>query len=293
VTKSIVCWGDFFATVKATRTLNCSAIKSFKKLCKIKIMKKGIALAVVLGMLAVLAGGVFAEDISAADAQAKLPKLQAYISSLETKLAKERATAKPERVAQLQRIIAEQQARLSSLQAIAATPLPTTPPPPPPPTKVKAVVKKQAAKSMYEIGGNVGIVAGVFGVNGELTIQCPFVKNWIGLDNVWARLGGGYVAGKNSAATETKMVPIYIDGAIDLPVSWMWGIPSYVGGGLNYVVYRSGRTSGTIGGEVFAGIEGAYGGGKPYLEVGYGILRPSNGGSFKSVNAVVGYRYGL
>jgi hypothetical protein len=146
---------------------------------------------------------------------------------------------------------------------------------------------------MYEIGANIGLVGGAFGVNGEFTFQLPFLTDWTGIPGTWGRLGAGYVNGNNSSNVLTWMIPIYLDGAIDLPTSWTAGLPTYVGGGLNYVAYRTGHVSGTIGGEVFVGIEGSYWGGKPYLEVGYGILRPSNGGSFKSVNALVGYRYGL
>jgi hypothetical protein len=54
----------------------------------------------------------------------------------------------------------------------------------------------------------------------------------------------------------------------------MGGIESYVGGGVNYVVYGSEKLAGSYGGQIYYGIQGDIGlGGKSYAELNYSIIR--------------------
>ena len=77
-----------------------------------------------------------------------------------------------------------------------------------------------------------------------------------------------------SYATGAKAIPLLVDGVIAIPADWMGGVDTYVSGGLNYVLYGSGRTSGSYGGQVSYGLKGDIGlGGDSYAEVGYSVIR--------------------
>jgi hypothetical protein len=81
---------------------------------------------------------------------------------------------------------------------------------------------------------------------------------------------GGYYGGGG-----LKAVPLYAGGIINLPADMMGGLETYLTGGVNYVVYGNGLTSGKIGGDVYIGFNAdlGLGLGKTGFELGYSIVR--------------------
>jgi hypothetical protein len=57
-----------------------------------------------------------------------------------------------------------------------------------------------------------------------------------------------------------------------------WGQETYLTGGLNYVVYGNGQTSGRLGGDIFFGlaVDLGFGLGKTGFEIGYNVVRSSD-----------------
>ncbi|MFA4967648.1 MAG: hypothetical protein WC624_05465, partial [Candidatus Margulisiibacteriota bacterium] len=73
-----------------------------------------------------------------------------------------------------------------------------------------------------------------------------------------------------------KAIPIYAGGILYLP-QWLGVQDSYLTGGLNYVVYGNGLTSGKIGGDIYFGLSTdfrlGFGLGKTGFEIGYNVVR--------------------
>ena len=120
------------------------------------------------------------------------------------------------------------------------------------------------------IWGSTGVMANLIlddfiGLGQKLGMSADIVKYKLGL-------GGFYVYG----AGGIKALPIYAGGILYLP-QWLGGQDSYLTGGLNYVVYGNGQTSGRIGGSIFYGITADFGLGlgKTGFEVGYNVVRSS------------------
>lgn len=187
-------------------------------------------------------------------------------------------------------------------------PVPVVPPPPivtppPPPIKVAVAAPAGLLGMGLETAAEVGLVAGLMGLTGNVILPDPMgLGPMVGLSDkaVSFKLGLGYAQGKETATAggTWKAVPIIVDGVISLPADAMGGIDTFIGGGLNYVVTRSGSAAGTIGGQVYVGAQGDLGlglGGKTYGEVGYSILRSGltagkTSYSSKSVSVLVGQK---
>lgn len=124
----------------------------------------------------------------------------------------------------------------------------------------------------------LGIVAGMTGVNVGVLLPDYFgIGTWgnaIGIPSqpLTYKVGLGYVDGNDTNGNAWKAVPIFADGIISLPKTF--GLDTFVGGGLNYVAYRTGQTSGSIGGQTYLGVQNDFGfGGKTTATVGYSIVR--------------------
>lgn len=224
---------------------------------------------------------------SVAFADAPPAKIRAYIRQLEGKLAVAKQKKQTARIKQLQQMIASEQKRLAKAEAEMMAPPPppaptrAVPPPPPPPRRVAPPPPAMGA-GMLGMGLNtsaeLGLIAGMLGLTGNFLFEDPMgIGPMIGMpaNAVQWKLGLGYAQGKDKNQNDWRCVPLIVDGIINLPADVMGGVESFVGGGINYVVYRSGQTSGSIGGQVYVGIQGdlGMGLGKSYGEVGYSILR--------------------
>ncbi|OGC04681.1 hypothetical protein A2276_01735 [candidate division WOR-1 bacterium RIFOXYA12_FULL_43_27] len=158
-------------------------------------------------------------------------------------------------------------------------PPPVAVPPPPPPARVAPA----PSSGLFGWGLNTDINVGylmnksiLFG-RGNIVLPDPLgLGSIVGLsaDSVKYKLGLGVFSGNDTNDVSFKGIPIYLDGVINLPADLLGGIKSYLSGGINYLVYRSGQTSGSIGGQVAFGIAGNIGlGSDTCLELGYSILR--------------------
>ncbi|MFA5893696.1 MAG: hypothetical protein WC903_07060 [Candidatus Margulisiibacteriota bacterium] len=242
-------------------------------------MKKVIILFVVMAFMASVSSVAFGRTIDE-EKQA----VRDYLKVIDAKIIKARKAKQSAKVTMLK---GEKSATLARWNKLKAS-LEVAPPPPPqavapvPPAPV--VVKPAASAGLFGMGLNTslsglyistgkGSLSGSIGAMGNLVLD-----DFIGLgpmvglsaNAVKFKVGTGYVMGGGGL----KAVPVYGGGVINLP-QWMGGQESYLTGGLNYVVYGNGKTSGKIGGDVYFGITAdlGLGLGKTGFEIGYSVVR--------------------
>jgi len=270
-------------------------------------MKRAIALFIVFAFVMVLAAVVHARTTAE-----EYLAVQNYLSVLDEKINRYRTAGNK---AMVDKLHAEKKATIERLKVLKSQLQmeEMAPPPPPPARPAPAPAPAPVAKkgnglfgwgNMVDVGGQVGLIAGVAGANIEARMADPLkVGQWMGLPASDLKIGAIYTQGDGKVNHNTQTVKvgtIYIDGVLNLPPAWMGGIDNYVGGGLNYVLTRSGNKSGTIGGEIYYGLQGdplGLGTGVTFGELGMHIIRPGTdenpADSFKSVTLTVGWRVGL
>lgn len=231
-------------------------------------MKKAIALLVVLAFVVCLAG------ISSAVSPSQI---RSYIGVLNSKLNAATNAKDWARVAKLKGMIADQKQRLAEAEGTAPSPVAVPPPPAP------SMASPAPAGALFgwglDVDASLGYVMNksVLSLRGDVLFADPLgLGPIVGLsqDAVKYKLGLGYTTGKDTNDKDWRSVPIFVDGLIMIPADVLGGIESYLGGGINYVVTRSGSKAGTIGGQIYYGIQGDIGlGGKTFAQVGYTILR--------------------
>ncbi|MFC1511272.1 hypothetical protein ACFL5U_02690 [Candidatus Margulisiibacteriota bacterium] len=148
----------------------------------------------------------------------------------------------------------------------------------------EAVEETMVQAGAFEVGGSVGVFAGATSVSGEIRFPLLHV---FGPARTSVRVAGGFA---QSGDTGRRYVPVHLAGIFNFPAGWFTGVENYLGAGLNYVVYTTGRTTGSIGGELFYGVESEGFGGKLFGEMGYGMLRTGFSPSHKGMTLLVGYR---
>lgn len=250
----------------------------------------------------------FSAFAQAADEQKSLTssieKVQKEIVRLETKLKKTAASA---RRAQIQEVIDGHKARLKKLKSqleelsqpasleAAATPeayevvspevIPYVPE-----EITEEEIPQEAAEAPapkrfeFEIGAFGGLFAAATGAMGEVRFAAPYV---LGPATSALRLSGGLM---QSEDTERRYAAVCADGILNFPPGGFSSVDHYLGAGLNYVVLTTGRREGTIGGEVFYGVQGVGFGGTLFGEVGWGVLRTGFTPSHKGTTVLFGYR---
>ena len=253
-------------------------------------MKKLIALFTVFAFVAMLAGMVFAQADSRSPEE-KLAAGRAYLKLLDQKIIRLRKEGKTALVKQMQAdkksTIAKMQTWKAQSEAEMAAPPPPPPPrpvaptPPPPPRPVSRPAP--ASMGLLGMGINTGYSVGYLMGNGAITARGDIVLNdamgigpMLGMseDAIQWKIGMAAVMGKDINDVEKKALPILLDGVLNLPADMMGGVESYVGGGVNYVLYGSEKLGGSYGGQVYYGIQGDVGlGGNSFAEVGYSIVR--------------------
>jgi hypothetical protein len=128
-------------------------------------------------------------------------------------------------------------------------------------------------------GYSVGYLMGksVIVARGDMILDDPMgIGPMLGLSSkaVSWKIGLGGATGKDINDLTKKAIPLFVDGIISIPADVMGGIESYVGGGVNYVLYGSESKGGSYGGQIYYGIQGDVGlGGKSYAELAYSIIR--------------------
>jgi len=261
-------------------------------------MKRLIALLVVAAFVATVAGMAYGRTlIEERDA------VRAYLKVVDAKIIKARKAKQTAKVKVLQSEKKATLARWEKLKSqLEAGVTPPPPPPPvavpPPPPPVKAAPPSAAAPTgLLGMGIQTavegGLIAGMAGLSANVLLADPMgLGAMVGLpaNAVMYKLGVGYAQGNDTNSVSWKAVPITLGGVVMLPADMMGGIETFVGGGINYVAYRTGQTSGSIGGDIYVGVAGDLGlGGKTYGEVGYSILRTgaSDKGAYSSKSVTV------
>jgi hypothetical protein len=245
-----------------------------------KIMKKAIIFVVAMAFLASVASVAFARTMAE-----EMSAVRDYLNVVDAKLATAKQNKNTTRVRLLHAEKAATLARWYKLKATMVTPTAPTPPAPVAPVAPAAPVVAQPTVKAGVFGWGIntsiagqyintgkGSISGSAGLLGNLVLN-----DFVGLgpmfggtaNTVKFKLGTGYYQGAG-----LKAVPIYAGGVINLP-QWMGGQDSYLTGGLNYVVYGNGQTSGKIGGDVFFGltVDLGLGLGKTGFEIGYSVVR--------------------
>ncbi|MFA5892783.1 MAG: hypothetical protein WC903_02310 [Candidatus Margulisiibacteriota bacterium] len=239
-------------------------------------MKKVIIFFVVMAFMASVASVAFGRTIDE-EKQA----VRDYLKVIDVKIVKARNAKQTVKLSILKADKAATLARWNKLKAS----LEVAPPPVAPVPPASVVVKPAASAGLFGMGLNTslsglyistgkGSLSGSIGAMGNLVLD-----DFIGLgpmvglsaNAVKFKVGTGYVMGGGGL----KAVPVYGGGIISLPAEWMGGLDSYLTGGLNYVAYGNGQTSGKLGGDVYFGINAdlGLGLGKTGFEIGYNVVR--------------------
>ncbi len=226
-----------------------------------------------------------ADEEKVAEIKNKITKINNEIERLQKRI---ETTQAPKKIFQLEDLINGHRARVKKLEAELAEleaqkieEIFVTPEAEEIPEKE---IKEEAQRFKFEIGGWFGIFGGSTSLSGELRFPLRFI---FGPATTSVRLSGGYAQSKDASR---RYIPVYMDGILNFPPGCFTGVENYLGAGLNYVVLTTGRTPGTIGGEIFYGVQSNGFGGKIFGEIGYGILRSGFSPSHKGVSVLVGYR---
>lgn len=254
-------------------------------------LKKSLLFFLVLSLLPCLVFAQVEDDERAAEIGDQITKVQNEITRLENRMAKEKASAKR---MTFQQLIDGHKARIKKLEAELdklTTPAVSTPEVEYVPFEVKEeavptaeVMAADAKRFKFEIGGGVGLFASATAIGGEVRFAMPYV---FGPATTSLRLSGGLM---QSGDGSRRYAPVCVDGVLNLPPECVTGVENYVGAGLNYVIVTTGRVSGTVGGEIFYGVQSEGFGGKLFGELGWGVLRTGFSPSHKGTTLIIGYR---
>jgi len=247
-------------------------------------MKKAIIFIVAMAVMAQVTGVAFARTMAE-----EMSAVRDYLNVVDAKLATAKQNNNTKRVALLHAEKTATLARWYKLKASMVTPtapapvvqapapvVVTTPAPvvimPTPPAGLFGMGIPVALSGLY-INTDKGNYSGTGGLKGEVILNdFTGLSNMLGLapKTINYKIGVGVADGGGSGL---KAIPVYAGGTIALPM--MGGIEPYLVGGLNYVVYGNGKTSGKIGGDAGIGlkVDMGFGIGKTGLELGWGVVR--------------------
>lgn len=133
------------------------------------------------------------------------------------------------------------------------------------------------------VGPAVGLAGGLFANLPSLAGEIWFHKI-LGINGTGLKAGLRYAQGDDANGAPRKDVLAFADGVINLNSGP--GAIFYAAGGLNYLAYTTGRTSGNAGAEAYLGVqEGAF-----YVEAGYSEIRPGFIGPSKGLDINLGIK---
>lgn len=134
------------------------------------------------------------------------------------------------------------------------------------------------------VGPELGLAAGLFANLPSVAGEVRFHK-FLGIDGTAVKAGLRYAEGKDANQLNRKSALVFADGIVNLNSGT--GAIFYLGGGLNYLAYTTGQVSGTVGGEVYLGIqEGPF-----YGEAGYSAIRTGFSPSYKGLILNIGLKW--
>jgi hypothetical protein len=150
-----------------------------------------------------------------------------------------------------------------------------------PPAKLKTIA---ALPSGPYVGPEAGLAAGLFAGIPSVAGEVRFHKI-LGIDGTALKAGLRFAEGKDANETARKNGLIFADGIFNLNRGP--GAVFYLGGGLNYLAYTTGQSSGTVGGEAYLGVqEGSF-----YAEAGYAAIRTGFSPSYKGLDLNLGFKW--
>jgi hypothetical protein len=245
-------------------------------------MKKAIIFIVVVAFMASVTGVAFARTMAE-----EMSSVRDYLNVVDAKLATAKNAKNTKKIRLLHAEKTATLARWYKLKATMVTPTAPAPAQAPAPIIVKTpapvVIMPTPPAGLFGMGIPValsglyintgkGNYSGTGGLKGEVILDdFTGVGNMLGLSPkaINYKIGVGVVDGGGGM----KGIPVYAGGTIALPM--MNGIEPYLVGGLNYVVYGNGQTSGKIGGDAGLGckVDFGFGIGKTGLELGWGAVR--------------------
>lgn len=270
-------------------------------------MKRIIGLITLFVFAVVLAGAVCAQ-MDTRSPEEKLAAGRAYLKLLDEKIIKYRKLGNQAKVTLLRgekvSLIARMKTWKAEIEAAQAPPPPPpapVPPPPPPPPIVE--VAPPAAVGLFGWGiktsADIGYITGdgdtsSLLADGAIVLSDPLAMgSMIGLaeDAINYKIGLGLTYGDDRNGNTFNAILIAGDGILNLPEEALGGIKSYVGGQVNYPIYKTeNRPEGRIGALLYFGVKGDIGlglGGDSYAELGYGAIR-REGFSTKGIELKVG-----
>jgi hypothetical protein len=136
-----------------------------------------------------------------------------------------------------------------------------------------------------DVGFLAGFFAGANGIFGE--VRVPVSKVVIGPARPALRLSAGYA---QTTSADRRYVPVNLDLVLNFPPGWLSGVENYLGGGLNYTALTSGHKAGTVGGELFYGVQSDGFGGIVFGEIGYAALCSGAAPADLGMTVTVGFR---
>jgi hypothetical protein len=238
-----------------------------------------------IGLNEQLSRAVANSSSSTENGQAEIAKVKAEINRLTLAIQKARVSAKKN---QLRKLRQAQYDRLRELTAAAEPTGKTIGEELVTPEAYNVTPEALAEKRFrFDLGGTVGVFCGAVGINGEVRFPLRFV---VGPARASLRFSTGFEQSKDSSR---RYVPVCFDGILNFPPGWFTGVENYLGAGLNYVALTSGRVSGTVGGQIFYGVESDGFGGRVFGEIGYGYLRTGFDPSHKGLTVMAGFRQPL
>ncbi|MBI5698970.1 hypothetical protein HZC35_01490 [Candidatus Saganbacteria bacterium] len=159
----------------------------------------------------------------------------------------------------------------------------------PPPVAAKPKPERLRTQPALEAGLSFGYFANVPAAVADL--RWHNIMEW---ERVSARTGVIYAQGEDTDKTLRKHALLFLDGTYRLDSMGMRGAGTYAGAGVNYLVYTSGRVSGTWAGQVYVGLDSRIGRREVlYVELGYGYIRTGFSPTYRGLNAALGYRWSL
>jgi hypothetical protein len=136
----------------------------------------------------------------------------------------------------------------------------------------------------YEAGLHGGVFAGTSGIFAGIRAPLGIV---IGPAVTAVRLSAGLT---QTMSTDRRYAPVSLDLVFNFPPGFFSGVENYLGGGLNYPVRTTGGQAGTVGGELFYGIQSEGFGGIVFGELGFGLLRSGIVPASSGLIVMVGFR---
>ncbi len=146
------------------------------------------------------------------------------------------------------------------------------------------VVREVVPHEGPEFGFSGGLFANMPSMAGEV-----WFHKLMGIDSAGLKAGLRYAAGDDSDGRMRRNTLISIDGTMNLtggPASSV-----YLAGGLNYLAYTTGQTSGAVGAELYLGVqEGSIAFGSLYAEAGYSEVRTGFSSPMKGLILNLGFK---